>query len=120
MAIFHKEITKGVVNILDHGFVGLYQQCANDLSVVNSARISFDTRHEEIEDSDHGLINYLMKNRHGCYDDATEVLTDKGWISWPEVTGEEQFFSIGRNGTCFKPAIRVVHENWNGPMVYVE
>jgi len=54
-----------MTKVLDHGHVELYNHCANDLSVVNSARISFDQRRESISDKDIGLINYLMKNRHG-------------------------------------------------------
>lgn len=38
---------------------------ADDLSVVNSARVSFGVSHEEIEDNDDKLIAFLMKNRHG-------------------------------------------------------
>jgi thymidylate synthase (FAD) len=53
------------VQVLDHGSVELYQHCASDLSVVNSARVSFNNRHNEIEDGDKQLINYLMKNHHG-------------------------------------------------------
>lgn len=37
----------------------------DDLSVVNSARVSFGKRHEELDESDEPLINYLLKNRHG-------------------------------------------------------
>jgi thymidylate synthase (FAD) len=38
---------------------------ASDLAVVNAARISFDHEHEALDKSDEGLINYLLKNRHG-------------------------------------------------------
>lgn len=53
------------VRVLDHGFVRLDEAMANDLSVVNAARVSFGLRKETIDDSDEGLINFLMKNRHG-------------------------------------------------------
>lgn len=43
----------------------LVDACASDLAVVNAARISFDAEHPEMEPSDSGLINYLLKNRHG-------------------------------------------------------
>jgi thymidylate synthase (FAD) len=43
----------------------LVDACASDLAVVNAARISFDTEHPEMEPGDAGLINYLLKNRHG-------------------------------------------------------
>lgn len=64
--------------VLDHGFVYLESVMATDLQVVNSARVSFGKRsnyiqvgHEEghavmgLADSDAGLINFLLKNRHG-------------------------------------------------------
>ena len=38
---------------------------ADDLSVVNSARISFAKRVEELGEADINLINYLMRERHG-------------------------------------------------------
>jgi thymidylate synthase (FAD) len=38
---------------------------ADDLSVVNSARVSFGKRKEELDEVDKGLINFLMRERHG-------------------------------------------------------
>lgn len=51
--------------VLDHGHVALYDSMANDLSVVNSARISFNKRKDLVELEDLKLINYLMRERHG-------------------------------------------------------
>lgn len=53
------------IPVLDHGFVRLDASMADDLSVVNSARVSFGKRHEEIEKDDDKLIAFLMKERHG-------------------------------------------------------
>jgi len=53
------------IKVLDHGFVSLEDSCADDLSVVNSARVSFNKYHQEMEDGDDKLIGFLMKNRHG-------------------------------------------------------
>ena len=53
------------VSVLDHGFVRLDDAMADDLSVVNSARVSFGRRKEEMDDSDAGLIRFLMRERHG-------------------------------------------------------
>lgn len=36
-----------------------------DLSVVNAARVSYDVRHEYMEEGDDKLINYLLKHKHG-------------------------------------------------------
>ena len=38
---------------------------ADDLSVVNGARVSFARRKEEVDESDEGLIRFLMRDRHG-------------------------------------------------------
>ena len=54
------------VNLLDYGFVRLVDFMGSDLSVVRSARVSYDAawRAGEDKDSDHKLINYLWKNKH--------------------------------------------------------
>ena len=51
--------------MLDHGFVRLDGAMADDLSVVNSARVSFGRRVDELSDADAGLIRFLMRERHG-------------------------------------------------------
>lgn len=53
------------IRVLDHGFVRLDDYMADDLSVVNSARVSFAVRHEEMEQGDDKLISFLMRERHG-------------------------------------------------------
>lgn len=52
-------------NNMQYGFVRLDGALADDLSVVNSARVSFGKRSEELSDADIGLINFLMRERHG-------------------------------------------------------
>lgn len=51
--------------VLDHGSVELYDFCGSDLKIVNSARVSFNKRHDRLEDKDPSLIKYLMRNGHG-------------------------------------------------------
>jgi len=53
------------IPVLDHGFVRLDASMADDLSVVNGARVSFARRREELDDADAGLIRFLMRDRHG-------------------------------------------------------
>jgi thymidylate synthase (FAD) len=55
----------GSIAVLDHGFVRLDSAMADDLSVVNSARVSFGRRVTELADADVGLIKFLMRERHG-------------------------------------------------------
>jgi thymidylate synthase (FAD) len=47
------------------GTVMLDAFMADDLSVVNSARVSFGKRSEEMTNADKGLVNFLMRERHG-------------------------------------------------------
>jgi thymidylate synthase (FAD) len=47
------------------GFVRLDAAMADDLSVVNAARVSFAKHSDEMTDVDKGLINFLMRERHG-------------------------------------------------------
>jgi thymidylate synthase (FAD) len=51
--------------VLDHGFVRLDASMADDLSVVNAARVSFARRKESMDGADEGLIRFLMRERHG-------------------------------------------------------
>ena len=51
--------------LFEHGFVRLDAAMADDLSVVNSARVSFAVRRDEMDDRDKGLIRFLMRDRHG-------------------------------------------------------
>lgn len=52
-------------DVLDWGFVRLDDCMASDLSVVNSARVSYGVKKLVMDSSDGGLINYLMKHKHG-------------------------------------------------------
>ncbi len=58
-------ITENTIPVLDHGFVRLDDAMASDLSVVNGARVSFARRKEVMDESDEGLIRFLMRDRHG-------------------------------------------------------
>ena len=53
------------ISVLDHGFVRLDAAMASDLSVANAARVSFARRKEEMDESDEGLIRFLLRERHG-------------------------------------------------------
>jgi thymidylate synthase (FAD) len=65
MAVTPEVIAQGSVPVLDHGFVRLDGAMADDLSVVNGARVSFARHKAEMDDSDAGLIRFLMRERHG-------------------------------------------------------
>lgn len=52
--------------VLDHGLVRLVDHMGSDLSIVRSARVSYDAEWRTGTDAgaDEKLINYLMKNKH--------------------------------------------------------
>jgi thymidylate synthase (FAD) len=54
-----------VIDVLNEGFIRLDAAMADDLSVINAARVSFGTRKEAMDERDEGLIGFLMRERHG-------------------------------------------------------
>src|ERR671935_2947086 len=65
VAAMPEVITEQTILVLDHGFVRLDDAMASDLSVVNGARVSFARHKTEMDESDEGLIRFLMRDRHG-------------------------------------------------------
>jgi hypothetical protein len=65
VAVTPEVIPENTIPVLDHGFVRLDDAMASDLSVVNGARVSFARRKEVMDESDEGLIRFLMRDRHG-------------------------------------------------------
>ena len=55
----------GQIPVLDHGFVRLDNAMADDLSVVNAARVSFAQQVDEMTPREEGLVRFLMRERHG-------------------------------------------------------
>ena len=50
--------------VLDKGFIEVMDSLGNDLTVVNSARVSFGKRKEKWDKSDEKLVRYLAKYKH--------------------------------------------------------
>ena len=50
--------------VLDKGFVEVVDTLGNDLTVVNSARVSFGKRKKYFDKNDRGLVRYLAKHKH--------------------------------------------------------
>ena len=106
--------------------VELVKANASDADVLFAARVS--TKGEQsLEDvgSDatrsRGLISYLMRDRHGCYDEQTEVLTNQGWKPWPDVTGHEQFVTRSSDGLIeYQRASHHIAKRYDGPMIRID
>lgn len=52
------------LNVLDKGYVILHDVMGSDLTVVNSARVSYDKKSESISEKDERLISFLAKHQH--------------------------------------------------------
>jgi thymidylate synthase (FAD) len=65
VAVTAEVIPDNTIPVLDHGFVRLDGALADDLSVANGARVSFARHKDELDESDEGLIRFLMRERHG-------------------------------------------------------
>ena len=77
-------------NILNDniGFISLVDSMGNDLTVVNSARVSFGKRKTELDNNDEKLIAYLAKNKHWS---PFRHVSFQFHIKAPELVGR-QFF----------------------------
>ena len=51
-------------DVLDKGFIEVVDSLGSDLTVVNSARVSFGKRKEKFDKSDERLVRYLAKHKH--------------------------------------------------------
>jgi thymidylate synthase (FAD) len=56
-----KEIT---VPVLDKGFVTLIDHLGGDLTVANSARVSYGKKKDELDEKDVKLIHFLVREKH--------------------------------------------------------
>ncbi len=53
------------IEVIPGGWIKLLGVMGTDLDIVNDARQSYDVEHKELSEDDEGLINFLMKHRHG-------------------------------------------------------
>ena len=51
-------------DVLDKGFIEVIDSLGDDLTVVNSARVSFGKRKTKFDKSDERLVRYLAKHKH--------------------------------------------------------
>lgn len=52
------------IDVLDKGYVIMHDKMGGDLTVVNSARVSYDKKSEALTDGDRGLIAFLAREGH--------------------------------------------------------
>jgi thymidylate synthase (FAD) len=86
---------------------------ADDVSVVNSARVSFGKRIEVISEADKGLINFLMREKHGT---PFEHNSFRFHISAPIFVAREWFrHRAGWSYNEFSARYAEMEDNWYVP-----
>ena len=75
---------------------------------------------DETSKRDRGLVNYLMRDRHGCYDANTQVLTARGWVAWPEVVESDVFITrnLKTDQIEYQKAQRIVSDDYDGELYH--
>lgn len=99
--------------------VELVDFMGKDLTTVNAARVSLNQHSDEWTERDAGLVSFLMKNQHACYDSETDVLTSNGWKNWTDVDGTESFITLNleTDEIELQRALAVIHEPYIGNMI---
>lgn len=72
---------------------------------------------------EHSNYSFVLSDvsRVFCYDEETEVLTDKGWIPWPKIQGDEVFgsFNPDTGQLEYQRATERFIGEYEGPMYHV-
>ncbi len=95
---------------------------ASDLSVVNGARVSFARHKTEMDDSDAGLIRFLMRDRHGTpfehnafrFHVRCPIFVAREWFRHRVgcLTGDNVVTFVDANGHTSPEARKTIDELW--------
>src|ERR671937_3183432 len=110
------------IRVLDHGFVRLDDAMADDLSVVNAARVSFARRKEEMDESDEGLIRFLLRESHGTpfehnsfrFHVRAPIFVAREWFRHRIgcLTGDTEVTFVNINGETSPKLRKTIDELW--------
>lgn len=79
------------------------QHIGNAKMVVDAAKVSFGNDiGGDLTDKDKKLIKYLAEHKHMCYSEDTEIFTEKGWISFKDLTYDTKVAAVSKNGDFFE------------------
>jgi thymidylate synthase ThyX len=110
------------LRVFDHGFVRLDASMADDLSVVNGARVSFAVRKEEMDARDEGLIKFLMRSGHGSpfehnsfrFHIRCPIFVAREWFRHRVgcLTGDTRIRFVDTTGAAPRASSKTVDELW--------
>lgn len=87
----------GYIPVLDKGYVKLIEHWGggeakdHESGIIEAARQSTDGNFKGW-DNDAKLLKYLWDHKH-CFDAQTEVLTDRGFVAWPDVRNDDLLYT---------------------------
>lgn len=64
LGLFREGVLVDKIDVLNAGYVRLTDHMGTDLTVINSARTSFEKESKEFSSQDEGLLRYLVENKH--------------------------------------------------------
>lgn len=103
--------------------VQLIQVAGSDETICRSAWVSSLTDEPDAsQERMSGLINSLLKQKHGCYDEETEVLTDFGWKYFKDLQGDESFLTLdlSTNQLSYQLPDRLIIRQHDGELVAIK
>jgi len=108
-------------NFLDKGWVCLVDKMGDDYRILQSARVSTGGEASKGDKADRGLIRYLYKNKH-CYDDKTEIMTEKGFILFKELKDEKvaTFSTDSSKFLRYETPKEKIIDNYSGEMYHFD
>lgn len=124
------------IDVLDHGYVRFVESWGHGDAFTTRTDFSLDTDVEAgiIEaarqstqgsfrgwETDEKLLAYLYENKH-CYDSETEVLTDRGFVRWPDVVPSDKLYTFDptKNEAFYERPSALQYFDHSGPMYRVE
>lgn len=120
-------VPKPRADVLDKGFVSLELAAGNDLMIVNAARMSFSQKSLELTAREEGLLNFLMRERHGTPFEMVEfwwhikcpIFVAREWMRHRIacLPGDTKITMVQPNGTPYKRTIKHLYDTTAGVFV---
>ncbi|KKL05505.1 hypothetical protein LCGC14_2605370 [marine sediment metagenome] len=115
------------IEVVPNGYVKFISSMGTDLDIVNDARQSYDVEHKELTKDDEGLINFLVKHRHGTPFEGAEFKFQikaplpvarewmrHRWASYNEVSGRY----VKQNLGFYEPDVAAIRTQVGKPGHY--
>lgn len=104
-------------DLLDKGYLELLETFGDELTIVNAARVSFGAQKDKLTEADTKLIKYLYEHEHMCYDDKTQIFTNKGWKYFKDISLDTKVAAVNINGfMTYEYPINIYAKEYSGDL----